>query len=67
MITASEVGTGDLRYKINTMKVQPEILADVAGVPRGASKIRYVIYLVHTLVRIIVKYGGAKQLGTWTQ
>lgn len=64
IISASEVGVGDLRYKINTMKVQPEILADVAGVPRGASKIRYVIYLVHTLVRTIVKYSGAKQLGT---
>ncbi|WP_243679267.1 ATP-binding protein [Vulcanisaeta distributa] len=65
VITASEVGTGDLRYRINTMKVQPEVLADVAGVPRGgASKIRYVIYLVHTLVRTIVKYSGARQLGT---
>ncbi|ADN50026.1 ATP-binding protein [Vulcanisaeta distributa] len=64
VITASEVGTGDLRYRINTMKVQPEVLADVAGVPRGASKIRYVIYLVHTLVRTIVKHSGARQLGT---
>ena len=64
VITASEEGVGDLRYRINVMKVQPDVLADVAGVPTKASKIRYVIYLVHTLVRIIVKYGGARQLGT---
>ncbi|ADY01657.1 putative ATPase [Vulcanisaeta moutnovskia 768-28] len=64
IITASEGNIGDLRYKINAMRVRPDVLADVAGVPRGASKIRYVIYLVHSLTRIIVKYSGIKRLGT---
>ena len=64
IITASEGNIGDLRYKINAMRVQPDVLADVAGVPRGASKIRYVIYLVHSLTRILVKYSDVKRLGT---
>ncbi|WP_188603066.1 ATP-binding protein [Vulcanisaeta souniana] len=64
IISASEGGTGDLRYRINLLRVQPDVLADVAGVPRGASKIRYATYLLHSLVRAMVKYSGVRQLGT---
>jgi len=39
VIDASSRETGDLKYRINIVKVQPEVLANVAGVPRGASRI----------------------------
>ncbi len=64
IINASESASGDLKYRINLLRVQPEVLADVAGVPRGASKIRYTTYLLHSLARAMVKYSGARQLGT---
>ncbi|WP_243680872.1 DUF87 domain-containing protein [Vulcanisaeta souniana] len=38
IISASEGGTGDLRYRINLLRVQPDVLADVAGVPRGGPR-----------------------------
>jgi hypothetical protein len=64
VIDASSRETGDLKYRINIVKVQPEVLANVAGVPRGASRIRYVIYILHSLIRIIVRHTGIKRLGT---
>jgi hypothetical protein len=64
VIDATNRGSGDLRYRINITKVEPEILANVAGVPRGASRIRYIIYILHRLVRVLVKHTGVKQLGS---
>ncbi|MGC8542642.1 MAG: ATP-binding protein [Vulcanisaeta sp.] len=64
VVNASDTGVGDLRYRINVIKVQPEVLADVAGIPRGATKIRYAIHLLHSLTRALVKYTGVRELGT---
>jgi len=46
---------GQLRYRINVAKVSPEVLANVAGIPRDASRIRYAIYVTHSIMRILAR------------
>mgnify|MGYP001770633343 CR=1 FL=1 len=51
---------GDLMYKIGVLDSDPEALANAAGVPPGAKKIRYAIYLAWSYARRVRKTTGEK-------
>ena len=53
VIKASKHHVGDKRYSMNILKVDPDQLATIAGVPSGASRIRHIIYLLHSLMKIV--------------
>ncbi len=61
-VKVSRHHAGDVMYKIGVLDMDPDALADAAGVPPKASKIRYSIYLAHALARLAYK-AGAKRLG----
>ncbi|MFN7105992.1 MAG: ATP-binding protein [Pyrobaculum sp.] len=58
VITVSERYPGDLRYRVGVLDSDPEVLADAAGVSRGATKIRYAIYLAWASAREAKKSSG---------
>ncbi len=53
---------GDVVYRMGLVDASPEALADAAGVPQGAKKIRYYIYVAHSVVRDLYKREG-RQVG----
>ncbi len=67
VIKAAKHHVGDKRYSMNVLRVEPDQLASIAGgVPSGASRIRHIIYLIHSLMKIIYKTvnGGAGESGS---
>jgi DNA helicase HerA-like ATPase len=48
---------GDVMYKIGVVDTDPDALADAAGVPPNASKIRYAVYLAHAIAKRAHKAG----------
>ncbi|MFB6469615.1 MAG: ATP-binding protein, partial [Vulcanisaeta sp. AZ3] len=64
VVEALDTGSGDLKYRVNVTKIDYETLASVAGIPSKASRIRYLIYLLHTLIKSLVRYTGVKKIGT---
>lgn len=61
-VKVSQHHAGDVMYKIGVLDMDPEALADAAGVPPKATKIRYSIYLAHALARSAYR-AGSKRLG----
>ncbi|MGC8583746.1 MAG: helicase HerA domain-containing protein [Thermoproteus sp.] len=53
---------GDVMYRIGVLDMDPDALADAAGVPPKATKIRYSIYLAHALAKSAYK-AGARRMG----
>jgi hypothetical protein len=53
---------GDVMYKIGVLDMDPDDLADAAGVPPKATKIRYSIYLAHALAKAAYE-AGARRMG----
>ncbi len=49
---------GDIMYRIGLVDASPEALADAAGVPQGAKKIRYYMYVAHSVVRDLYRREG---------
>ncbi|GGP21148.1 ATPase [Thermocladium modestius] len=65
VIKAAKHHVGDKRYSMNVLRVEPDQLASIAGVPSGASRIRHIIYLIHSLMKIIYKtVNGAGESGS---
>ncbi|WP_069806929.1 ATP-binding protein [Vulcanisaeta thermophila] len=64
IIRVADYNVGDYKYRINLTKVNPEVLADIMGIPQKAYKIRYALYLLHKLIKLLVKHTGKRELGT---
>ncbi len=62
VVKVSRHHTGDLMYKIGVLDGEPDALANAAGVPPGAKKIRYAIYLAWSYAKKVKKSTG-KPLG----
>ncbi|ACB40738.1 helicase HerA domain-containing protein [Pyrobaculum neutrophilum] len=58
VVKVSRHHSGDLMYKIGVLDGEPEALANAAGVPPGAKKIRYAIYLAWSYARKVRKATG---------
>ncbi|MEM0483670.1 MAG: ATP-binding protein [Pyrobaculum sp.] len=58
VIKVSEHHVGDLMYKIGVLDSDPEAIANAAGVPPGAKKIRYAIYLAWSYAKKVRKAAG---------
>ncbi|MEZ0248232.1 MAG: ATP-binding protein [Thermoproteus sp.] len=61
-VRVSRHHAGDVMYRIGVLDMDPDALADAAGVPQKATKIRYSIYLAHALARAAYR-AGAKKMG----
>ncbi len=64
VISASDTAIGDLKYRINVLKVSPQVLADIAKVPKQATKIRFTLQQLHALTKRIVKATGNRKYGS---
>lgn len=62
-VRVSRHHAGDVMYKIGVLDMDPEALADAAGVPPKATKIRYAIYLAHSLAKAAYKRGSLRRAG----
>ncbi|WP_053240260.1 helicase HerA domain-containing protein [Pyrobaculum islandicum] len=62
VVKLSKHHVGDLMYKIGVLDSDPDALANAAGVPPGAKKIRYAIYLAWSYAKKVKKTTG-KALG----
>jgi len=58
VVKVSKHHQGDLMYKIGVLDSEPDALANAAGVPPGAKKIRYAIYLAWAYARRVRKELG---------
>ncbi len=58
VVKVAEHHVGDLMYKIGVLDSDPEALANAAGVPPGAKKIRYAIYLAWSYAKKVRKAAG---------
>lgn len=55
---------GDVKYRVNIAKIDSETLSSIAGIPKGASRIRYLVHLIHILVKKIVEVTGNRKVCT---
>ena len=55
---------GDLIYRIDISKIDSETLSTIAKIPQTATRIRYVVHLVHKLIKYIRKITGIKEICT---
>jgi DNA helicase HerA-like ATPase len=58
VVKVSRHHVGDLMYKIGVLDSDPDALANAAGVPPSAKKIRYAIYLAWAYARKVKKATG---------
>ncbi|MEM4673041.1 MAG: ATP-binding protein [Pyrobaculum sp.] len=58
VVKVSHHHAGDLMYRIGVLDSDPEALASAAGVPPGAKKIRYALYLAWHIAKIVKKSTG---------
>ena len=58
VVRVSRHHAGDLMYKIGVLDGDPDALANAAGVPPGAKKIRYAIYLAWAYAKKVKKATG---------
>ncbi len=58
VVRVSRHHVGDLMYKIGVLDSDPDALANAAGVPPGAKKIRYAIYLAWAYAKKVKKATG---------
>jgi Predicted ATPase len=58
VVRVSHHHIGDLMYKIGVLDGDPDALANAAGVPPGAKKIRYAIYLAWAYARKVRRATG---------
>ncbi|MBP1448412.1 MAG: ATP-binding protein [Thermoproteus sp.] len=60
VVKVSEHHPGDVMYKIGVVDTDPDALADAAGIPAKATKMRYAIYLAHSLAKRAYKEAGRR-------
>lgn len=60
VVKVSHHHAGDLMYRIGVLDSDPEALASAAGVPPGAKKIRYALYLAWHIAKIVKKSTGVR-------
>ncbi|MEZ0319138.1 MAG: ATP-binding protein [Pyrobaculum sp.] len=60
VVRVSKHHAGDLMYRIGVLDTDPDALANAAGVPPGAKKIRYAIYLAWAYAKKVRKKTGQR-------